>query len=184
VIALCEDFETMSREDKVNYLIENRHILPKELIDTGINLLIGAGETECAISLAKENGQIEKAIEIAVVEGDYLWAAMIAKKAGLGEEKTEKLYKEGLEYYVSMNMYGRAVSVAQALQLPQHIIDQLFQEGIRAESKNMNMEHVRSALDNITMTLERTLTNMDDDLSQELLNAMREEKENSEKRDP
>ncbi|MDD3566693.1 MAG: hypothetical protein PHN90_13605, partial [Methanothrix sp.] len=108
-----EDFEKMSRDDQVLYLTGNRRDLNDDLVEPGIEILIGAGETELAISLARDSGRIDLAVEIAVADGDYLWAALIAKKAGR-EEESVRLYREGLEYYVSEEMYGRAVSAARA----------------------------------------------------------------------
>jgi hypothetical protein len=90
-----EDFEKMSRDDQVLYLTENRLDLNDDLVEPGIEILIGSGETEFAIALARDSGRIDRAVEIAVDDGDYLWAALIAKKAGR-EEDSERLYREGL----------------------------------------------------------------------------------------
>ena len=95
-----EDFEKMSRDDQILYLTENLRDLNDDLIEPGIDILIGAGETEFAIALAKDTGRIDRAIKIAIEEGDYLWAALIAKKAGRVED-SKRLYREGLEYYRS-----------------------------------------------------------------------------------
>ncbi|MHC1631764.1 MAG: hypothetical protein ACXQT4_05715 [Methanotrichaceae archaeon] len=178
---MSDDFDKMSREDQITYLIENLRNLPEDLVNSGIDLLIGAGETEYAIALAKDTGRTEKAIEIAVDEGDYLWAALIAKKAGLKEE-SQRLYKEGQDYYVSMNMYGRAVGVARALKLPQHEIDRLYEAGIRAESRKMDIRHARAALDNVAMTLESALMGMDDEMTKDVRNAMNEEMKKTDRR--
>ncbi len=181
MINLDEDFSELSKEDQITYVIEHLRDLPDELVDLSIDLLVGAGETEYAIALAKDTGRTEKAIEIALEEGDYLWAALIANKAGMEQEAT-RLYRDGLEYYISMDMYGRAVSVAKALGLPQNEIDLLFQAGIRAESRNMDTVRVRAALESIAFSLEGALAGRDDETAKEIRSAMKEEMENIERR--
>lgn len=169
----------MSREDQLSYLIENLRDLPEDLVEDGIEMLVSAGEMEYAIALATDQGKTEQAIGIALENGDYLWAALIAKKAGRKEE-SQRLYREGLDYYVSMEMYGRAVSVARALKLPQDEIDRLYHEGIRIEkSKWMDPGRTQAALDSLATTLEGALMGRDDETAEELRAAMREEMERS-----
>jgi len=181
VIELSEDFWDMSRDNQIFYLTENLRTLPDDLVDPGIEILKGAGEIEYAIALAKDTGRNEKAIEIAIDEGDYLWAALIASKAGMKEE-SKRLYREGLDYYVSMDMYGRAVSAAKALGLPQNEIDLLFEAGIRSESRNLNMGRIQATLDSLALSLEGVLAEKDDEITKELKVAMKEEMERIERR--
>jgi hypothetical protein len=136
----------MSFDEKVQYVIENLRSLPAELASEGVDLLVQAGETEYAVVLARDNGMIKRAVDILVSTGDYLWAAMIAKNAGMAEE-SERLYNDGLGYYVNMEMYGRAISAATALGLPQEEIDALFLKGVEVESRNMDMGRVHAMLD-------------------------------------
>lgn len=171
-----DDFDKMSPEDQVLYLTENMRSLPEELVDPGIEILIGAGETELAIALAKDSGRVDRAVEIAAGEGDYLWAALIAKKAG-GEEESKRLYEEGLIYYISEEMYGRAISAGQALGLPQEEIDLLFEAGLRAESRKMDLGRVGYALESVALSLESALAGRDDEIAEGLRRAMREERE-------
>ena len=172
----------MSKEDQLSYLIENLRDLPEDLVEDGIEMLVSAGETEYAIALATDQDKTEQAIGIALENGDYLWAALIAKKAGRKEE-SQRLYREGLDYYVSMEMYGRAVSVARALKLPQDEIDRLYHEGIRVESKWMDPGRTQAALDSLATTLEGALMGRDDETAEELRAVMREEMERSKWRD-
>jgi len=175
------DFEKMSRDDQVLYLIENLRDLDDELVDPGIDLLIGAGETELAIALAKDSGRVDRAIEIAAGEGDYLWAALIAKKAGQ-EDESKMLYQEGLAYYVSEELYGRAVSAGQALGLPPEQIDHLFEAGVNAERRKMDTGRIGYALETVALSLENALLGRDDDMADDLRKAMAEERERISKR--
>jgi len=170
------DFEKMSRDDQVLYLTENLRDLDDELVDPGIDLLIGAGETELAIALAKDSGRIDRAVEIAAGEGDYLWAALIAKKAGK-EDEAKRLYEEGLAYYVSEEMYGRAISAGRALGLPQEQIDHLFEAGMNAERRKMDTGRVGYALETVALSLENALIGRDDEMADDLRKAMEEERE-------
>ncbi|MHC1595177.1 MAG: hypothetical protein ACXQT2_07715 [Methanotrichaceae archaeon] len=179
---MSESFGDMSKEDQLSYLIENLRDLPEDLVEEGINMLVSAGEVEYAIALATDQGKTEQAIGIALENGDYLWAALIAKKAGRTEE-SQRLYREGLDYYVSMEMYGRAVSVARALKLPQDEIDRLYHEGIRVERRCMDVGRAQVALDSLAMTLEGALMGRDDETAEELRAVMREEMERSKRRD-
>jgi len=176
-----EEFDKLSREDQVLYLTENLRQLPEELIEPGIEILIGAGEPELAISLAKDSGRTDKAMEIALEEGDYLWAALIAKKAGL-EEESMRLYREGLDYYVSEKMYGRAVSAGQALGLPSHQLERLFEAGVNHERRSMDLGRVGYALETVALSLENALIGRDDDLAEGLRRAMVEEREKTMRR--
>lgn len=170
-----DDFDGMSREDQLVYLTENMRCLPDHLVDPGIDLLNRAGETELAISLAKDSGRVDRAVEIAVEEGDFLWAALIAKKEGRKEE-SERLYKEGLSYYVSNEMYGRAVSAAKALGLPEDQIERLFEAGVRHERRNMDLSRVQYALETVALSLESALVRRDDEMAEGLREAMVEER--------
>jgi hypothetical protein len=171
-----EDFEKMSRDDQVLYLTENLRGLKDELVDPGIDILISAGETELAIALARDSGRIDRAIKIAVDEGDYLWAALIAKKAGR-EEESKRIYMEGLAYYVSMEMYGRAISAGRALGLPDEQIDHLFEAGVNHERRNMDTGRVGYALETVALSLENALLGRDDEMAEDLRKAMNEERE-------
>ncbi len=170
------DFWKMSREYQVLYLTENLRNLNDELVDPGIDLLLGAGETELAIALARDSDRIDRAMKIAVDEGDFLWAALIAKKAGRNEE-SKSLYKEGLDYYVSTEKYERAVSAGQALGLPQDQIDHLLEAGIRSESRKMDLGRVRYAMESMAVSLENALVGRDDEMAEELRKTMEVERE-------
>jgi len=176
-----EDFEKMSRDDQILYLTENLRDLNDDLIEPGIDILIGAGETEFAIALAKDTGRIDRAIKIAIEEGDYLWAALIAKKAGRLED-SKRLYQEGLEYYVSMEMYGRAISAGRALGLPNDQIDHLFEVGVNHERRKMDTGRIGYALETVATSLENALIGRDDDIADDLRKAMAEERERTLKR--
>ena len=176
-----EDFEKMSRDDQVLYLIENLRDLNDDMIDPGIEILIGAGETELAIALARDSGRVDRAVKIAVDEGDYLWAALIAKKAGQ-EEESKRLYEEGLAYYVSEEMYGRAVSAGRALGLPKEQIGHLFEAGVNAERRKMDTSRIGYALETVALSLENALIGRDDEMAEELRKAMAEEREKMLKR--
>ncbi len=171
-----EDFEKMSRDDQVLYLTENLRDLDDQLVDPGIEILIGAGETELAIALARDSGRIDRAVKIATGEGDYLWAALIAKKAGK-EEEEKRLYQEGLAYYVSEEMYGRAVSAGLALGLPKEQIEHLFLAGVDAERRKMDTGRVGYALESLALSLESALVGRDDEMAEDLRKAMAEERE-------
>jgi len=170
-----DDFERMDREDQIVYLTENVRCLPDYLVDSGIDLLNRAGETELAISLAKDSGRVDRAVEIAVEEGDFLWAALISKKAGRKED-SERLLKEGLSYYVSNEMYGRAVSAAKALGLPEDQIERLFEAGVRHERRDVDLSRVQYALETVALSLENALTGRDDEMAEGLRDAMVEER--------
>jgi hypothetical protein len=173
-----EDFDKLSRDDQVLYLTENLKRLPADLIDPGIEILAGAGETELAISLAKDSGRVDMALEIALEDGDYLWAALIAKKAGR-EEESRRLYREGLDHYISEEMYGRAVSAGRALGLPEDQLEHLFEAGVNHERRNMDLGRVGYALETVARSLESALVGRDDDLAVGLRRAMAEERERS-----
>ena len=171
-----EDFEKMSRDDQVLYLTENLQDLDDELVEQGIEILIGAGETEFAIALAKDSGRVDRAVKIATGDGDYLWAALIAKKAGQ-EEESNRLYEEGLAYYVSEEMYGRAISAGRALGLPEEEIERLFEAGVRSERRKMDTRRIGYALESVALSLENALIGRDDEMAVDLRKAMAEEKE-------
>ncbi|HWQ20141.1 MAG TPA: hypothetical protein VN455_10225 [Methanotrichaceae archaeon] len=170
------DFNSMSFDEKVQYVIENLRSLPGELAVEGVDLLAQAGETEYAVVLARDKGMIKRAIDILVSTGDYLWAAMIAKNAGMAEE-SERLYSDGLGYYINMEMYGRAISAATALGLPQEEIDALFQKGVEVESRNMDMGRVHAMLDSAMESLEISMIGKEDELSNGLRTAIQREKD-------
>jgi hypothetical protein len=166
----------MSFDKKVQYVIENLRSLPRELASEGVDLLVQAGETEYAVVLARDNGMVMRAIDILVSAGDYLWAAMIAKNAGMVEESV-RLYSDGLGYYINMEMYGRAISAATALGLPQEEIDALFQKGIEVESRTMDMGRVHAMIDSAMESLEIAMIGKDDEISNGLRTAIHEEKD-------
>ena len=96
-----EEFDKMTFEEKVSFLVDNLRVLPDSLADEGIDILAQAGETEYAVVLARDKGKIDKAISVLVQAGDYLWAALIAKNAGLAS-RSQDLYRDGLQYYIEM----------------------------------------------------------------------------------
>jgi hypothetical protein len=169
-------FQNMRFDEKVSYLIENLKSLPDDLAEQGVEILVQANEIEHAVVLARDRGMIKKAIGILVDAGDYLWAALIAKNANLFEE-SERLYREGLNYYMDMEMYGRAVSAATALKMPPDEIDALFRKGMEVESRSMNLESSRAVIDNAMESLEISLLGRKDELSQEVMLAMKTERD-------
>ncbi len=161
----------MTFDQKLSFLVDNLRCIPDELAMDGVNVLQQAGEIEYAVVLARDKGMIDKAISILVDEGDYLWAALIAKNAGM-EDESERLYKEGLGYYIDMEMYGRAVSAATALKLPQEEIDGLFMKGVEVESRTMNLEQTRDMLEYVMDSLEGAIIGRNDELSREIMAAI------------
>ena len=177
-----DDFQDMRFDEKVSYLIENLRVVPDDLGEQGVEVLLQAGEIEHAVVLARDKGMIKRAIGILVDAGDYLWAALIAKNAGLMEESL-RLYKEGLGYYIDMEMYGRALSAATVLKLPPDEIDALFRKGMEVESRSMNLGAARAMIDNAIESLEISLLGRDDELSEELTTAMKAERKRMTDRD-
>jgi len=177
-----DDFQNMRSDEKVSYLIENQRCVPDDLAEQGVEILLQANEMEHAVVLARDKGMIKRAIGILVDAGDYLWAALIAKNAGLMEESL-RLYKEGLGYYIDMEMYGRALSAATALKLPPDEIDALFRKGMEVESRSMNLGAARAMIDNAMESLEISLLGRDDELSEELTTAMKAERKRMTDRD-
>ena len=171
-----EEFERMPLDEKVSYLVENYKKLPDELTAEGLKVLVAADETEFAVVLARDKGLIDEAIAILVNAGDYLWAALIAKNAGRAEE-SEKLYNEGLEYYVGNEMFGRAISAATALMLPPDEIDAIFRRGVEVESRGMDLTNGQRLIDCAMESLEIALTGRDDELSMQVMAAMNEDRE-------
>lgn len=174
-----DKFYSMRFDEQIEYLIENLKGVPDELAKDGVELLVQAGETEYAVVLARDKGLISRAIEILLESGDYLWAALIAKNASMAGE-SERLYREGLGYYIDMEMYGRAISAAAALKLPPEEIDALFKRGIEVESRGMDREGARAMIDSVMESLEISLMGRDDDISKELRRAINEEKDKQE----
>lgn len=178
-MVLLDEFQKMPFEAKVSYLIDNLRDLSDDIAPHGIEVLAQAGEIEYAVILARDKGLIQKAIEILVNAGDYLWAAIIAKNAGLAQE-SEQLYRDGLDYYVSMEMYGRAVSAATALKMPKDEIDELFRRGIVAESRGMDMSQARAMIENAMDSLEIAILGREDEISKDLMNAIKSERKKRE----
>jgi hypothetical protein len=173
---LKEEFERMPFDEKVSYLVENLRELQDELAEEGIEILAKAGETEYAVVLARDKGMIDKAIAILVDAGDFLWAALIAKNAGQ-DALSEKLYRDGLQYYVEMEMFGRAISAANALGLSPDEIDDLYRRGIASESRGLDLAHSRDMIDCVMQSLDLTLIGRDDELSQQVMKALHAEQE-------
>jgi hypothetical protein len=171
-----DEFEKMPFDSKVSYLLDNPEGLPDELAEQGVKILSQAGEIERAVVLARNKGMIGKAIELLVDSGDYLWAALIAKNAGNAEEAV-KLYKEGLEYYIDREMYGRAISAATALKMPADEIDDLFRRGVLVESRGMDMGHAKAMIENAMDSLEIALIGKEDEMSKEIMGAIQSERE-------
>ena len=171
-----EEFERMTFDEKVSYLIENLRELQDELAEEGVGILAKAGEMEYAVVLARDKGMIDKAIAILVDAGDFLWAALIAKNAGL-DALSEKLYRDGLQYYIEMEMFGRAISAANALGLSPDEIDDLYRRGIASESRGLDLNHSRDMIDCAMQSLNLTIIGRDDELSQQVMKALHEERE-------
>jgi hypothetical protein len=179
---LRDDFLSLRFDEKVSYLIENLRVVPDELAEEGVEVLLQANEIEHAVVLARDKGMIKRAIGILVDAGDYLWAALIARNAGLMEESL-RLYKDGLSYYIDMEMYGRALSAATALKLPPDEIDALFRKGMEVESRSMNLGTARAVIDNAMESLEISLLGREDELSEEVKAAMKAERRRMADRD-
>ena len=176
------EFERMPFEEKVSYLVENLKELPDELVEEGIEVLAKAGETEYAAVLARDKGMIDKAMAVLVDAGDFLWAALIAKNAGK-DALSEKLYRDGLQYYIEMEMFGRAISAANALGLPSDEIDDLYRRGVLRESRGIDLAHSRDMIDCAMQSLDIALIGRDDELSQQVMKALHEEREKRAKED-
>jgi len=172
----------MPADRKLSYLVDNLHTLPDDLAEVGVEILAKAGETEYAVILAREKGMTEKAISVLVGSGDYLWAALIARNAGLPDE-SGRLYLEGLRYYMENEMYGRAISAATALGLPPDEIEALYLKGIEVESRGMDISRSREMIASAMQSLDLTLIGRDDELSQQVMKALHDEREKRAKED-
>ncbi|MDQ1261879.1 MAG: hypothetical protein QG575_1060 [Euryarchaeota archaeon] len=170
-----EEFEKMTFDEKVSYLIENLRKLPDELAKEGIEILAKAGETEYAVVLARDKGMTDKAIGILIDAGDFLWAALIAKNAGQ-KALSEKLYTDGLQYYTEMEMFGRAISAANALGMSPDEIDDLYRRGVAKESQGVDLAHSRDMIDCVMQSLDMSIIGRDDELSRQVIQALREER--------
>jgi hypothetical protein len=179
---LKEEFERMPFDEKVSYLVENLRELPDDLVEEGIEILAKAGETEYAAVLARDKGMIDKAIAVLVDAGDFLWAALIAKNAGL-DALCEKLYRDGLQHYIEMEMFGRAISAANALGLSSDEIDDLYRRGVAGECKGIDLTHSRDMVDCAMQSLDISLIGRDDELSRQVMKALHEEREKRAKED-
>jgi len=172
---LKEEFDKMTFEEKVSFLVENLKALPEDIAEEGIDILAQAGETEYAVVLARDKGKIDKAIRVLVEAGDYLWAALIAKNAG-HLTRSQELYREGLQYYIEMEMFGRAVSAATALGLSPDVIDDLFRSGIARESRDSDLAHSRDMIECAMQSLDLSLLGREDEMSLELIKAVQEQR--------
>ena len=170
-----EEFDKMTFEEKVSFLVENLKALPEDIAEEGIDILAQAEETEYAVMLARDIGRIDKAISVLVQAGDYLWAALIAKNAGLAS-RSQELYREGLQYYIEMEMFGRAVSAATALGLSPDVIDDLFRSGIARESRDTDLAHSRDMIECAMQSLDLSLLGREDEMSLELIKAVQEQR--------
>lgn len=162
-------------EEKVSYLIENLRELPDDLAEEGVEVLAKAGETEYAAVLARDKGMIDRAIAVLVDAGDYLWAALIAKNAGQ-DDRSDKLYRDGLKYYIEMEMFGRAISAASALGMSPDVIDDLYQSGVARECRDVDLAHSREMIDCAMQSLDMSLIGKDDEISIQLMKAMHDER--------
>ena len=171
-----EEFERMNHEEKVSYLIENLRKLPDELAEEGAEILANAGEIEYAVVLARDKGMTDKAIAILMNAGDYLWAALIARNAGQ-EALSQKLYRDGLQYYIEMEMFGRAISAATALGISQDEIDDLFRRGVARESQGVDLNHSRDMIECAMQSLDMSILGRDDELSKQVMQAVNEQRE-------
>jgi len=172
---LKEEFDKMTFEEKVSFLVENLKALPEDIAEEGIDILAQAEETEYAVMLARDIGRIDKAISVLVQAGDYLWAALIAKNAGLAS-RSQELYREGLQYYIEMEMFGRAVSAATALGLSPDVIDDLYRSGIAHESRDSDLAHSRDMIECAMQSLDLSLLGREDEMSLELIKAVQEQR--------
>ncbi|MCX8206383.1 MAG: hypothetical protein N3G75_00925 [Methanothrix sp.] len=174
-----ESFDEMEPGQRLEYVINNLRSLPDELVEPAIDLLLRANEIEYAVVLCREHGMIQRAVDILVDAGDYLWAAQLTKSAGFPEE-AERLLRSGLEYYISMEMYGRAISAATALKLPPDQIDALYREGIAFESKSMDLSRAHAALESMMSAV--AMLETDEDMKKELMEAIQDELDRERKR--
>lgn len=181
---MSEEFGRMTFEQKVSYLMEkeNRDGLPDDLTKEAVSVLSQAGEIEYAAAMARDRGMIDEAISILVDAGDYLWAALIAKNAGRLSQ-SEMLYQDGLQYYIDMEMFGRAVSAATALGMPADSIDDIFRRGVESESRNMDLAYSRGMIESALESLDISLIGRDDEMSLEIMKALVEERERRLKED-
>ncbi len=177
---MIKDFDKMPFEAKVSFLVENLRALPDSLAEKGIDILAQAGETEYAVVLARDKGKTDKAISVLVEAGDYLWAALIAKNSGLAS-RSQDLYREGLQYYIGMEMFGRAISAATALGLSADVIDDLYRSGIARESRDTDLAHSRDMIECAMQSLDLSLMGREDEISLELMRAVQEQRERIEK---
>ena len=179
-----DEFERMNFEEKVSYLMEreNRIELPDDLAKEGVAVLAQAGEIEYAAAMARDRGMIDEAISILVDAGDYLWAALIAKNAGRTSQ-SEMLYQDGMQFYIDMEMFGRAISAATALGMPADRIDDLFRRGVECESRSMDLEHSRGMIESALESLDISLIGRDDEVSAQIIKALSEERERRQKED-
>lgn len=175
-----EDFDKMPFEEKVSFLVENLRALPESLAEKGIDILAQAGETEYAVVLARDKGKTDKAISVLVEAGDYLWAALIAKNSG-HLSRSQDLYREGLQYYIEMEMFGRAISAATALGLSPDVIDDLYRSGIAREGRDTDLAHSRDMIECAMQSLDFSLMGKEDEISQQLMRAVQEQREKMEK---
>jgi hypothetical protein len=175
-LGLKEEFERMPFDEKVSYLIGNLRGLPDELAEEGVEVLAKASKTEYAVVLARDKGMIDKAIASLVDAGDFLWAALIAKNAGL-DLLSENLYKDGLKYYIEMELFGKAISAANALGRSPDEIDDLYRRGIVRESRDIDLAHSRDMIDCVMQSLDLSLINRDDELSRQVMKALHEGRE-------
>ena len=171
-----EEFDKMPFEEKVSFLVENLRALPDDLAEKGIDILAQAGETEYAVVLARDKGKIDKAISVLVQAGDYLWAALIAKNSGL-DSRSQDLYREGLQYYMGMEMFGRAISAATALGLSPDVIDDLYRSGIARECRDTDLAHSRDMIECAMQSLDLSLLGREDETSLPLMKAIQEQRE-------
>jgi hypothetical protein len=179
---LNEEFSNMPLDQKVTFLVENLRSLPDDMAEEGVRILAEAGETEYAAVLAREKGMIDMAIQILVDAGDYLWAALIAKNSGRAEE-SDKLYRKGLAYYIDREMFGRALSAATALGRPEGEIEALFRSGIEVESRGVSLAASRSMIECAMDSLEIALLGRQDELSMQVMNAVKEERNRNKEKD-
>ena len=170
-----EEFDRMLFDEKVSYLVDNLRDLPDDLAEEGIDILAKAGEIEYAVVLARDKGLIDRAIAVLVDAGDYLWAALIAKNAGQ-DASSEKLYRDGLQYYIEMEMFGRAISAATALGMPPDMIDDLYKSGVARECRDVDIAHSKEMIECAMQSLDLSLVGKDDEISRQLINAMQDER--------
>jgi len=105
---------------------------------------------------------------------------LFAKNAGQ-EALCQKLYRNGLQYYIEMEMFGRAISAATAMGMSQDEIDDLYRRGVAKESQGVDLAHSRDMIDCAMQSLDLSIIGRDDELSRQVMQAVHEKREKNAK---